>query len=126
MSRFGPRSRFLLSGVINTVATYAVYLYLRIHLHYQWAFLIAFVLGIALSYLLNALMVFREPISWQSALLFPFIYLFQYVCSAALLRLLIEILGIDERLAPMLITIAMIPITYALAKLAFTLAARKS
>ena len=56
----GEGLRFLASGAINTLATYAVYLGLQLFMPYQAAYAIAFALGIALSYWISLAFVFRE------------------------------------------------------------------
>ena len=53
--------RYLLAGAANTVFSYAVYLVLLRALSYQAAYLLAFISGIALSFLLMRYVVFQQP-----------------------------------------------------------------
>lgn len=53
--------RYLLAGGVNTVLTYGLYLALLRVLDYRWAYLLAFVAGIGLSFLLLRHLVFSRP-----------------------------------------------------------------
>ena len=52
--------RYLLAGGVNTAFSYAVYLALLTVMAYQLAYLLAFLSGIAVSYLLMRYTVFRQ------------------------------------------------------------------
>jgi putative flippase GtrA len=125
VAHFGTGSRFLIGGAINTAGTYVVYLGLRTVVDYQWAFLAAYLLGIAFSYVFNALVVFRTQLRWASAVSFPFVYVLQYGASAGILALLVEGFGLDERIAPLIVTVAMIPLTYYLTRFIFKTTSRR-
>lgn len=111
--------RFLAAGVINTVLTYVLYILLLQVTPYRVAFTIAFVLGILLSYALNARFVFARPAAWGSFLRFPFVYLGQYLAGLVIVSLLVDRLGVDARLAPLLALIVTIPLTYVLTRAVF-------
>ena len=122
--RLGRKSKFIGGGAFNTAVTYIVYLGLHLVIDYQWAYLVAYLLGIAFAYLFNARVVFRSALSWASALSFPFVYLIQYAVSAGVLFVLVEQLRFDERIAPLLVTIATLPLTYTLTRLVFAATAK--
>lgn len=109
--------RFILGGGINTAFTYGVYLALNRAIDYQWAYLIAYALGIVFAYWFNARLVFRAPLSWNGLLAYPLVYVIQYGISAITLVILIEHLGIPQALAPLVVTAAMLPVTYVMSKL---------
>ena len=109
--------RFLLGGCANAAFTYGAYLALIHVIEYQWAYFIVYVLGIIFAYCFNASLVFKVPLSWKGLLAYPLVYVIQYVVSAFSLGALVEILGVSETLAPLLILIAMVPVTYAMSKL---------
>ncbi|EOA02183.1 GtrA family protein [Herbaspirillum frisingense GSF30] len=109
--------KFLIGGLINTGFSYATYLVLKLLLPYQQAYLLAYVAGVVFSYLLNSLLVFRVPLSWRRFLAFPLVYGAQYIASALLLHVLVESLGISSNWAPLLVTAAVLPMTYLLSKL---------
>ena len=119
VGKLGPRSRFVIGGALNTTVTYVIYLFLHAFIGYQWAFLAAYLLGIALSYLFNALIVFRAKPNLTSAMTFPLIYVVQYSASGGLLALLVERMRIDERIAPLLVAVAVMPLTYLLMRYMF-------
>lgn len=110
-------AKFLLGGLANTGFSYAVYLLLKLVLPYQVAYFLAYVVGVVFSYVVNSLLVFRVPLSWRRFLAFPVVYVVQYVSGALLLSLLVEMLGISKTWAPLLVTAALLPLTYLLSKL---------
>ena len=55
----GEFTGFLVVGAVNTALTYVLFLVLARYTHYWTAYTIASLLGIALSYVLNALFVFK-------------------------------------------------------------------
>lgn len=113
---FGSKVRFLVGGALNTALTYLIYLVLQWVMSYQLAFLAAYLSGIVLSYFINASLVFRQPLSWGTALRFPLVYLVQYVLGAILLALLVETLGMDARIAPLAVVVLLLPATYLMTK----------
>jgi putative flippase GtrA len=116
MKLAGEGLRFLLGGVVNTLASYGIYLALQFFLPYQAAYAIAFALGVAISYYINLVFVFRQRGSARKALVFPFVYLAQYLLGAATLALLVERLGVAKEYAPLLVVIVTIPVTFALSR----------
>lgn len=96
-------SRFLLGGVVNSGITYVVYLLLAEPAGDIIAFTIAYVLGIVLSYFINALFVFRARPSFGSAIRFPGIYLIQYLLGLALVWLFVGSLEMPRAIAMVLI-----------------------
>ena len=109
--------RFLLGGGINTAFTYGVYLALNLVMGYQWAYLLAYALGVVFAYWFNAVLVFKVPLSWKSFFSYPLVYIIQYGVSALLLGALVEIGPVNETLAPLVVAVGMVPLTYVLSKL---------
>lgn len=107
---------FLLGGGVNTAFTYAIYLALNMVLAYQLAYFLAYTLGVVFAYWFNAVVVFRVPLSWKGFFSYPIVYIVQYAASAFLLGGLVEIAGIMEALAPLVVAIAMVPVTYVISK----------
>lgn len=116
-----PRTKrwllFLVGGGLNTGLTYGVYLGLCRLLGYQTAYFIAYVLGIVFSYLFNARLVFGQAWSWRGLFAYPLVYLVQYLLSAGALGLLVEWLHMPKLYAPLVVTAAMVPVTYVMSKL---------
>ena len=108
--------RFLLGGGINTAFTYGIYLALNLTMSYQSAYLIAYSMGVVFAYWFNAVLVFRVPLSWKGCFSYPLVYVFQYGASALLLGALVAVGGVSETLAPLVVTVGMVPLTYILSK----------
>lgn len=115
LTRFDhPFTRFLISGGINTGLTYLIYLALIPLMAYSLAYSVSYVTGIVIAYVINTRFVFQAKMQVKSALLYPLVYVVQYVAGVLLLVLLVENLGVDERLAPILIIILTTPLTFIL------------
>lgn len=112
----GSFVRFLVWGAINTVASYVVYLWLLSFMTYRFAYTIAFAIGILVSYAVNTRFVFRGSWAWSRAARFPAVYLAQYLAGMALLWILVGHLGVDDRLAPLLVIAVCVPLTYFMSK----------
>lgn len=109
--------RFLMGGAVNTAFTYAIYLVLNLVLEYQIAYFIAYALGVMFSYCFNALVVFKVKMTWKGFCAYPLVYVIQYALSATGLAVLVDVFGISKEIAPLMIIVMMIPLTYILSKL---------
>ncbi|MFJ3521370.1 GtrA family protein [Pseudomonas sp. NPDC090203] len=108
---------FLVGGGLNTALTYVIYLMLNLIVSYQVAYAIAYACGIVFSYLFNSAIVFKITQSWKSFLLYPLVYLAQYIVAAWSLNVLVARVHLDERIAPLAVIVLLIPVTYLLSKL---------
>ncbi|NWB95179.1 GtrA family protein [Pseudomonas gingeri] len=108
--------KFVAGGGINTTFTYGLYFGLQIVMPYQVAYALAFSTGIIFSYWFNATIVFKTPLSWKGFLAFPLVYLVQYLLSAVLLSVFVERFGIPQSVAPLVVIIAAIPVTFVLTR----------
>lgn len=104
--------RFIIAGLSNTALTYVIYLIAIQRVSYSVAYAIAYVIGILLSYWLNLRFVFKQTTSWRKFCLFPLVYLIQYILGAMLLAICIEWLAIPISLAPLLVILLTLPITF--------------
>jgi putative flippase GtrA len=109
--------RFLAAGLLNTGATFLLYLLLLRVLPYLVAYSIAYGVGILLSYVLTARFVFRQPLSWAGLLKFPAVYLAQYLLGTAILAALVDLLGAPKELAFVGVVAITIPVTFLLSRL---------
>jgi len=110
--------RFIVSGAINTGITYGLYLLLLPLLGYLPAYSAAYVAGILLSYWLNSVFVFGQPMSWRGLVRFPLVYVVQYVLTGVLLWLSVDALGVDKRIALLAAIAVTVPVTFLAARLA--------
>ena len=98
------------------VFSYGLYVALLLVMRYEAAYVIAFIAGVALAYVVNAKVVFEEPMRRKSALWFPFVYLFQFLLCLVLLRVSVERLGVPEWLALGVAVGVTLPITFLLSR----------
>lgn len=108
--------KFIFIGSLNTGLSYLIYLIFLIFLPYSIAYSLSFVTSILISYFLNTYLVFNQPWCWKKLAQFPLVYLVQYSVGLLFLSLMIEYLDINEKLAPLLTIILLIPLTYILTK----------
>lgn len=108
--------RFFISGVINTGLTYCIYMILLRWNTYEVAYFIAYVFGIIFAYYVNARYVFKKSLSWKSFFSYPIVYVVQYVLSAVGLFVIIEWFHVSKLLAPCIVIIVVIPVTYMMNK----------
>lgn len=112
----GEFLRFVLVRGACTVVSYALYVVLLRWVRYEAAYVAAFLFGIVLAYIVNALFVFRQPMRRRSALQFPLVYLLQFGASLLLLRLGVETLGISEAYALAFSIAITLPATFLLSR----------
>lgn len=113
----GEVLRFLIGGVLNLAVGYGGYLLLLQWLHYEVAYAISYVVSIVVSYAFSALFVFRQPMRARSALRYPLVYLVQFLLGLVLLRVLIELMHSPAWLAPLLVSVFTIPVTFVLSRM---------
>jgi len=116
----GEFVRFLVSGGINTAASYALYLLLLRFMHYLVAYTLAYVAGIALSYALMTRFVFRARPQWTTAVRFPLVYAAQFVVGSGTTFLLVEGAGISPAWAAAVAIVIVVPVTFAVARYVFS------
>jgi len=112
----GEAVRFLVGGVLNTVVGYGCYLLLLHWVHYEIAYALAYAISIAVSYVFSAAVVFRQPLRMNAALRYPLVYLVQFLLGLVLMRALIEVLHTPAWVAPVLVSVCTIPVTFLLSR----------
>lgn len=108
--------RFIVCGVINTGGTFIIYLCLLWVVSYPAAYTISYVAGVFISYWLNARFVFHEALSIARAIQYPVVYLVQYLLGLGLLFLLVEVAHLSDIVAPLLVVILTLPVTFLLSR----------
>ena len=111
--------RFLLSGGINTATTWILYLALLNFIGYKASYTISYVVGIILAYAINRFFVFKSHRGISSVILFPFVYLFQYLFGLLIVWVWVEMLKMGVVFAPIISIVFSIPMTYFLTKYVF-------
>jgi putative flippase GtrA len=108
--------RFVMFGAINTGATFIIYLALLLIVGYGVAYTSSYILGIFISYALNTSFVFREKFRVSCALQYPIVYLVQYAMGIATLYLLVEVFSCSKIIAPLLVVLITLPVTFLLSR----------
>jgi putative flippase GtrA len=108
---------FLLCGVANTVLTYALYAMFLLLMSYKLAYSLAYICGIVVSYYLNSEFVFKEPVSLLKFLKYPAVYIVQYLLGIIILYICVDVFGISKWLAPVVVIVISLPVTFGLSKL---------
>lgn len=104
--------RFGFVGVLNTGIYFAFYLLLHQAIPYLLAHVVATGIAMVFSYFLNCFITFRISPSWKTFLLFPLSNAFNFVITTVGLKMSVQWLGIDERIAPLPVAVLAIPVTY--------------
>ena len=112
-------NRFALVGFANTVLTYLIYVIGLLFFEYTVAYTMSFVIGILISYGLNASFTFKSAFSLSQAFRYSVIYIFQYLLGIVVLYGLVSLLNISTFLAPLFVVCVTLPITFLLLKLVF-------
>lgn len=108
--------RFLVMGVLNTIATFSIYVAFKTVLDYQIAYLLSYLSGIVFAYLMNALFVFKKRVSLRNFIRFPLVYVVQYIAGAVILELFVRVLGLSVTFAPLFVIILTLPLTFFLSR----------
>jgi putative flippase GtrA len=108
--------KFIFFGAVNTVLSYAIYVIFQLFLIYPVAYSLAYILGIFISYYLNSRFVFKREFSLIKAFQYPMVYLLQYLLGVSLLFVLIEIFSLNKFIAPALVIVFTIPVTFSLSR----------
>ncbi len=106
-------ARFLAFGVLNTLATYALYCILVAFIAPQIAYAIVFALGIGLAYIFNSRFVFGSRMRASTATLYPLVYVAQYGSNAILIEVLAN-LGLGPRAALAVALVFVTPLSFLL------------
>jgi len=109
-----------MTGLFNTAITYVLYLLFLQLMAYQLAYSLVFVLGILISYVLNAGFVFRTRMTLKTLIRFPLVYGAQYALGMGLVVGLVEVAGLATWLAPLCAIAITVPLTFVFSRYIFT------
>lgn len=108
--------RFLIAGVTNTACTFALYWLALPAVGYALAYTMSFTAGIVLSYLLHSIFVFRTGTSLRSAVLFPSVYLVQYLIGLVVLWVWTSLLHLPAEYGVFVTVTVSLPAVFLLSK----------
>ena len=115
----GQALRFIITGGLNTLLTYGVYIVFLSWTSYRVAYSVSFATGIAISLVLNGKWVHRSVITPRATVWFIVIYGLQYLLGLILLRVFIEVIGIPKQFASLAVLACCVPITFILTRFVF-------
>ena len=110
--RVGSPLRFVFWGGVNALAGYSIYAVLILFVPYLISYTIAYVLGIPISYFFNSKFVFGQELRWSKALKYPLVYVVHYLFGTVSLYFFVQVLGINKLVAPALVVLLTVPVTY--------------
>ncbi|MGV9313319.1 GtrA family protein [Streptomyces sp. NPDC003691] len=112
----GQLVRFALVGAVNTGTYYGLYLLLLNVMPYVAAHVVAFVLSMIGSFFLTSYFTYRTRPTWRKFLLFPLSNLTNFTVTTSGVYLLVDVLGFDDRYAPLIAAAAAIPVTFVVSR----------
>jgi putative flippase GtrA len=112
--------KFGVVGVVNTGVYYGAYLLIRLVVPYFTAHLLALAVAMVASFFLNCYWTFRTRPTWRKFAIFPLTNAVNYLMITLGVVVLVEWLGVDARLAPLLAAVASIPVTFLLSRRVLT------
>ncbi|MFF3752930.1 GtrA family protein [Streptomyces sp. NPDC002018] len=108
--------RFALVGVVNTGTYYACYLSLLYRLPYVVSHILAFLLSMIGSFFLNSRFTYRTRPTWRKFLLFPLTNAANFVITTSGVYLLVDVLHLGSRYAPLIAAAAAVPVTFVVSR----------
>jgi putative flippase GtrA len=107
---------FAVIGVVNTGTYYGAYLVFLAYFPYLLAHILATALSMTGSFFLNARFTYRTRPTLVKFLLFPLTNLANFVVTTAGVYGLVDLLHLDSRYAPLLASLAAIPVTFVVSR----------
>ncbi|OCA98161.1 GtrA family protein [Clostridium beijerinckii] len=107
---------FLIIGVINTFnGTVFSYIYSSF-LNENIAFIVGYISGLIISYLLNSLITFKEKLQLNKFIKFAISYLPNFIIQNVVVIIVFNLMGLNKLIAYLLAAIIGVPITFILMK----------
>lgn len=113
----GQAFRFLIGGGVNTLLSYVVYWVLLTQLPYAAAYTISYAICLLTGFAINTRFVFRTHWSWRKLLSFPMIQVANYLAGLCVMWISVSVLGVDKRIAPVIATVVVLPLNFALTRM---------
>lgn len=104
--------RFVIAGAVNAGLSVLVYQAALFVMPHGPAYVLAYLAGIAIAYVLYSRQVFDAPLGTRRFAAFAVFYVLSLAVGALLNGALIEMSGVDERLAIFITVALMLPVNY--------------
>lgn len=106
--------------MVNTGVYYGCYLTLRLVMPYIEAHLIAWVISMLSSFLLNCYFTYKVRPTWHKLLLYPLSNGVNVLLTTGGVVLLVEVLRVDQKIAPLIAGLISIPATFVVTRAVLT------
>jgi len=107
---------FVIIGVINTFnGTMFSYIY-SAFFNENIAFILGYISGLFISYILNSLITFKKSLSFQQFIRFAISYIPNFIIQNIVVIVIFNIMGLNKLIAYLLAAIIGVPITFILMK----------
>jgi putative flippase GtrA len=116
--RLSAPAKFLISGALNTAATYVLFLFLIRFFGASAAYTLTYAIGIVIAYFLNTFFVFRTGHSKRMVFAVPVSYLIQYFYGLAALNTLIQIFRLPGNIAMAIVIASSFPLQFLILRFA--------
>jgi putative flippase GtrA len=103
--------KFLLLGVVNTLISYCIYLFLLGYSPYLIAFSLSYLFSLVFTFHVNRRYIFK-PKKEKSIIVYTLIYILNYIVSVVTLSILINFFFVSEKIAPILTVFIAYPVNY--------------
>lgn len=104
--------RFVIAGAVNTGLSVLVYQAALFVMPHGPAYVLAYLAGIAIAYVLYSRQVFDAPLGTRRFAAFAVFYMLSLAVGTVFNGVLIEVFGIIERLAIFITVALMLPVNY--------------
>jgi putative flippase GtrA len=108
--------RFGAVGIVNTIDYYVIFLVLERATWYVVAHIVAFAASTCVSFVLNCWFTYRVRPTWRKFVLFPVTVGVNFAVSTAALAALVQVGGLDPRLAAIGAALFAVPFTFLLSR----------
>lgn len=118
LQKYYPLLRFCIVGVVNTGTYYGLYL-LFLHvfgLVYLVSHISAFILSMIGSFFMNTYFTYKTKPTLKKFFQFPLTYVVNVTVTTSSVYLLVDQLGMDKNIAPLLASLIAIPFTFIVSK----------
>jgi putative flippase GtrA len=114
--------RFVIVGFINTFNYYILYLFFHnlLNFNYMVSHIISFLISMIGSFYLNSYFTYKVKPTFKKFLQFPLTYVVNISVSSAAIYILVELMGMDENISPLLASVIAIPFTFIISKVILT------
>lgn len=107
-------------GLANTAVYFGVYAALELSMPYLAAHVLAYVVSLTGSFLLNSYVTMRKRPTWQAFFRFPLSGVANLAGSSLLLYLAVGHLRMDERSSALVVSVLVMPVSFVIARWAIT------